>query len=119
MPRKINFETVRKLAREAGEVLEGANFVKADGKLLAWVPPHKSVEPGSVAVRISNEQRTELVANAPAIYYFTKHYLNSETVLVRLAQIREDALKDLLRMSWSFVTKSLGARTGARRLKAR
>ncbi|PWT85305.1 MAG: hypothetical protein C5B58_03300 [Acidobacteria bacterium] len=107
MPKRaIDFETVRKLARQVGEVedatVRGWPCLKAQGKLFAWMPIKKSVEPGTLAVRIDLEDRAELIANAPEIYYVTDHYLNYPSVLVRLARIQEDALNDLLGMAWRF-----------------
>jgi hypothetical protein len=103
----IDFDTVRKLARELGDVQEptihGAPALKVRGKLFAWIPIHKSAEPNSLAVRIDLERRAELMAAAPDVYYVTDHYLNYPSVLVRLSRIHPDALKDLLRMAWSFV----------------
>ncbi len=117
--RKVDFETVRALARELGGIEEpaGTPALKAGGKLLAWVPPHKSVEPGSLAVSIDFEQRAEFVEAAPEIYYFTDHYRNYPTVLVRLGQIQPDALKDLLAMARSFVTAKPSRVTGKPRKK--
>lgn len=117
MPRPtLDFDTVRKLVRELGAVEEptpsGASArqapsaIKAHGKLLTWIPIHKSAEPGSLAVRLGIDDRAELIAAAPDIYYLTDHYLNYPTVLVRLSRIEPDALKDLLRMAWSFAGKS-------------
>ena len=110
MPRRaIDFDAVRKLALGFPGVEEvtarGVTSLKAGGKLLAWIPPHKSVEPGSLAVRMDIDRRTELIEAAPDIYYLTDHYVNYPTVLVRLSRIQPDALKDLLRMALSFVTK--------------
>ena len=101
----IDFDTVRKLAREIGDVEEprGEPSLKVRGKLLAWIPPHKSVEPGSLAVSIDLADRAELIEAAPDTYYLTRHYLKYPTVLVRLSRIHPDALQDLLRMAWSFV----------------
>jgi hypothetical protein len=109
MPRKtIDFNTVRKLARDFGEVEEstihGAASLKVRGKLLSCIPVHASAEPGSLAVRIDFEHRAELIAAAPDVYYVTDHYANYPTVLVRLSHIQPDALKDLLGRAWSFVT---------------
>lgn len=119
MPRRtIDFDTVRKLARELDGVEEsgdGASALKAGGKLLAWIPPHKSVEPGSLAVRIDFEQRAELIAAAPDVYYLTDHYWNYPTVLVRLSRIHPDALKDLLGMARAFVTAKAAKKRPARR----
>jgi hypothetical protein len=66
---------------------------------------HKSAEPNSLAVRIGVDQRAGLIAAEPSVYYVTDHYVNYPTVLVRLSGIHPDALRDLLGMAWSFVTK--------------
>ena len=55
-------------------------------------------------VRIDFEQRTELMAAEPGIYYVTEHYVKHSAVLVRLGQIDRDSLKDLLGLAWRFVT---------------
>jgi hypothetical protein len=105
----IDFDRVRKLARELGDIQEptihGAPALKVRGKLFAWVPINKSAEPNSLAVRIDLERRAELIAAAPDVYYVTDHYLPYPSVLVRLSRIHPDALKDLLRMAWSFVMR--------------
>ncbi len=66
---------------------------------------HKSAEPDSLAVRIDFEQREELLAADPAIYYITDHYRNYPAVLVRLPQISADALQDLLGMAYRLVAR--------------
>ena len=114
----MDFDLVRKLARELGTVEESpageTPWLKVHGKLMAWTPIHKSVEPGSLAVRINIDQRDELIAEAPDIYYLTDHYENYPPVLVRLSHIQPAALKDLLRMAMSFVTAK---RRSVRRLR--
>ena len=82
----------------------GSPALKVGGKLLACIPTHKSAEPGSVVVRIDFDRRAELLATAPDVYYLKDHYLNYPAVLVRLSRIHPDALRDLLGMSWRFVT---------------
>lgn len=109
MPRRtIDFDSVRRLARELGDVEEstihGCPSLKVRGKLLTCLPVHKSAEPGSLAVRIDFEHRAELIATAPDIYYLTDHYVKYPIVLVRLSRIQPDPLKDLLGKAWSFVT---------------
>ena len=107
MPRQsVDFDTVRKMAYEIGEVEEstvhGAPSLKVCGKLFACIPVHKSAEPGSLVVRIDADQRAKLIESAPDVYYLTDHYVNYPIVLVRLSRIRIDALKDLLGIAWSF-----------------
>lgn len=50
----------------------------------------------SLAVRIPLYLRAYLLAKDPATYYFTEHYLDYPTVLVRLSLLRADSLRDLL-----------------------
>ena len=106
-PHTIGFDTVRKLARELGDLEEstihGVPSLKVRGKLLTCIPVHKSAEPLSLAVRSDFDHRVELIAAAPDVYYVTDHYLNHPFVLVRLSRIQPDALKNLLGMAWSFV----------------
>ncbi len=106
--KKIDFNTVRTLALHLPGVEEstvyGSPALKVHGDLLACIPTHKSAEPGTLAVRIEMERRAEMVATSPEIYYLTEHYRNYPVVLVRMAHIGHDALQDLLKMSWRFVT---------------
>jgi len=37
-------------------------------------------------------------------YYIKDHYLNYPSILVRLRRIHRDALRDLLRMAWEYVS---------------
>lgn len=82
----------------------GAPALKVRGKLVACMASHKSAEAGSLVVRIDFEQRAELVAAEPDTYYLTDHYVGYPAVLVRLSRIRADALADLLRSAWRFVS---------------
>jgi len=106
---KVNFDTVRKIALQLPEVEDssayGSPAFKVRGKLLACIAINKSAEPGSLVVRLDFDRRAELIETAPDIYYLTDHYVNYPSVLVRLSRIEPDALKDLLGMAWSFVTK--------------
>jgi len=109
MPRKkIDFDTVRKIALELPDVEEstayGSPAIKVGGKLLTCIAINKSAEPGSLVVRVDFEHRAELLSGAPDVYYFTDHYANYPMVLVRLSRIHPDALRDLLGAAWRFVT---------------
>jgi hypothetical protein len=77
----------------------GADAVKVHGKLLACRAIHKSAEPNSIVVKIPIDQREELIAAEPDVYYLTEHYVNYPSVLVRLSKINRDALRDLLGMA--------------------
>jgi hypothetical protein len=60
-------------------------------------------EPNSLAVRVDFDDRAELLATAPDVYYVTDHYLNYTSVLVRLSRVTPDVLWDLLGMAHKFV----------------
>jgi hypothetical protein len=67
--------------------------------------PHAR-EPDSIVVKIPMDQRAELIAAQPDVYYITEHYVNYPSVLVRLPRIHTDALRDLLGMAWRFAHES-------------
>jgi hypothetical protein len=123
--KRITFDTVRALGLVLPDVEEGTAYgtpaLKVRGKMFACVPSHKSAEPGSLAVRIAFADRDELLAAEPATYYLKEHYVGYPCVLVRLANIRRDALNDLLLMACRFVsstgTRKTGRRTGTPRTR--
>lgn len=104
----LDFDVVRDMAMTLPDVEEstihGAPSLKVRGKLLTCPALHRSAEPNTLAVRVGLEQRAELIAHAPGVYYVTDHYVNYPTVLVRLSRIHRDSLRDLLGMAWLFVT---------------
>jgi hypothetical protein len=110
VPRKtIDFDAVRKLAVGLADVEDGTAYgspaLKVRGKLLACLAVHTSAERDSLVVRLGFDQRDVLVEADPDTYYLTPHYVDHPVVLVRLSLVRPDALRDLLRAAWQFVTK--------------
>jgi hypothetical protein len=97
------FEMVRRVCLEFPQLQESAMFgkpaLKLGGKMIACVARHRSAEPHSLVVRVDLEQRAELLAADPDVYYITDHYLDYPSVLVRLARVQPGILKDLLGMS--------------------
>jgi hypothetical protein len=114
----IDFDAVRKIGLALPGVEEstayGAPALKVHGKLLACVPTHRSAEPGSLAVRVGFDDRAELLAAAPDVYYVTNHYLGYSAVLVRLSRVTPDVLRDLLGMAHKFVTADAARRSPSR-----
>ena len=123
MPSKtIDFDSVREIALALPDVEEstihGASSLKVRGRLLTCPALHRSAEPNTLAVRIDFDQRAELIAAEPSVYYVTDHYVNNPTVLVRLSRIDLNSLRDLLGMAWRFVsakTKASGRRVRSQR----
>ena len=122
-PKRDDFDVVRKVGLELPGVEESTMYgqpaLKIRGKLLACLASHKSAEPGSLVVRIGFEDRDALIADDPRVYYVKPHYLGYPSVLVRLALIDGDALRDLLRSAWRTVTASAPARGRSARTRSR
>ena len=120
MARKtVSFDTVRELGLALPEVEEGTTYgspaLKVGGKMFACLAVHRSADPDSLVLRLDFDQRDELIAADPKTYYLTDHYVNYPVVLVRLARVRPDALRDLLLMAWRFVSASGKRRVGRRK----
>ncbi len=117
--RKVDFEVVReigvKMANVEVSTAWGAPALKVNGKLMACVPTHRSAEPDSLLVRVSFDDRAELLGAAPEAYYVTEHYVGYTAVLVRLPCVTRDILQDLLGMAHRFVTATEGRRCPRRR----
>jgi hypothetical protein len=107
-PAEVGFEVVRSIGLRLPGVEEGAAYglpaLKVNGKLLACVPANRSAEPGSLMIRMNPDDRAELLAGAPDVYYLTDHYVDYDAVLVRLARVNPEVLRDLLGMAYKFVT---------------
>jgi hypothetical protein len=122
MPRtKIDFDTVRNIGLALPGVKEstayGVPALKVHGNLLACVPSHRSAEPASLVVRVDFDDRAELLAEAPDVYYLTDHYVGYTAILVRLARVDSDMLRDLLGMAHRFVTGKMASRSPQRKLR--
>ncbi|SRR5216684_5479704 len=120
MPRRtIDFETVRKIGLALPGVEEGTAYgspaLKVHGKLLACVPAHRSAEPSSLVIRVDFDDRADLLAAAPDVYYVTDHYVGYNAVLVRLSRVNPDVLRDLLGMAYKFVTRKAAPRSPGRK----
>jgi hypothetical protein len=120
MPRStINFDTVRNIGLALPGVEEstahGVPALKVHGKLLACVPANRSAEPDSLVVRVDFDDRAELLAADPGVYYVTEHYVGYNAVLVRLSRVNPDVLRDLLGMAYKFVTRKAAPRSPARK----
>lgn len=116
---RVSFDTVRDIGLTLPGVAEstmyGAPALKVHGNLLACIPSHRSAEPDSLAVRVDFEDRAELLAADPAVYYVTEHYIGYTAVLVRLSGISPDSLRDLLGMAHKFVTRKAAPRSPGRK----
>ena len=96
----VTFEAVRALGHEFPDLQEstmyGSPALKLGKRLVACLAIHRSAEPGSLVVRTDFEQRSALLGDDPETYYVTDHYAKHPVVLVRLARVQHDQLRDLL-----------------------
>ena len=124
MPRQpLSLDAVRELALALPGVEEstlyGAKSWKVRGKLVACQAINKSAEPNSLVVKIPFEQRDELIAAQPDVYYVTDHYVNYPSVVVRLS--RSILTRYEICLAWQLASWARRRRNrdleGARRLR--
>jgi len=84
---------------EAATRYDGSPTLKVGGSFMAGLATHPSAEPGTLVVKYELEARERLLEDAPETYYLTDYYRRYPLVLVRLARIESDALRDLLSVS--------------------
>jgi hypothetical protein len=78
---------------------DGSPRLKVGGCFMAAMAAHATAEPDSLVVRTTIEDRELLLQDAPDTYYLTDHYRRHPVVLVRLAAIDSEALRDILTLS--------------------
>ncbi len=112
----VTFAAVRKFALSLDDVEEGMSYGTSGFRVggVLFVRFHQDGE--SLVVRTDFDQREELMAADPATYYITDHYLNYPWILVRLARVHADALRDLIR--WAYKSAAAEKRRAPRRKRA-
>jgi hypothetical protein len=93
---------------EAMTRYDGAPVLKARGCFMAGLATHESAEPGTLVVRMGVEERAYLLEDAPDTYYLTDYYRRYPLILVRLARVNRDALRDVLSVSWRLTVAKAG-----------
>jgi hypothetical protein len=78
---------------------DGTKVLKAGGSFVAGIAHDESAEADSLVVRCEYDDRELLLEDAPDAYYLTDYYEKYPVVLVRLEEVTEDALRDLLSVS--------------------
>ena len=102
----VTWDDVRAVARTIDKHEETTSYgtaaFKVSGKL--FVRQHQDGK--SLVIACDFEQRDEMMSADPKTYYITDHYTNYPWVLVSMARIKRDALRDLLRGAARFATAS-------------
>ncbi len=101
----LTIKDVRKIALSMPEVDEATAYglaaFKAGKIRFAGQPVARAdIEPNTLGIRVSLDERGRLLASRPDIYYLTDHYVNYPAVLVRLSKISRDELREILGMAW-------------------
>jgi hypothetical protein len=91
--------------------------VRVRGKLVAYLPNNRRSRPEHVAdheeflvVRCDLGERAALLAEDPEIFFVTPHYDSYPGVIVRLATVQPDQLRELLTEAWRLVAPKRLAR---------
>ena len=105
---RASFDAVRKIGATLPDVEEatayGAFCLKVRGKMFVCQAINKAAEPNTLAVRMDFAQRDALIEEDPSTYYLKDHYVNYPCVLVRLARVHPEALRDLVHGAHRFVS---------------
>ncbi len=105
-------ENIREIVDGFDDVAEGTSYgapsFKVGGKFMACYATNKAAEPNTLVVRVGFDQRDDLIAEQPDIYYLKDHYAPYPYVLVRMDRIAADALAGLLEAGWRFTRAEFG-----------
>jgi hypothetical protein len=92
----LTFEAVRKMALALDHVEESTSYgtpaFKVGGVLFARLRD----DIDALVVRMSIDDREELITADPETYFVTDHYLKYPWILVRMSRVHPDAMRDLL-----------------------
>lgn len=102
----VTFDDVRKLALSMPDVHEVTAygmpaFKVGKARLVSQPVQRPDIEPQTLGIMVSFEERDRLLAARPDIYYVTEHYLNYPAVLARLPKMSKAKLRELLNTAWA------------------
>jgi hypothetical protein len=103
--RGVTFDDVREIALSMPDVIEktayGMPWFNAGKTRFAGRPVERpDVEPNSLGVRLSFQERDRRIASRPDLYYLSAHFAPYPAVLVRLSNLRRAELRELLGAAW-------------------
>jgi hypothetical protein len=101
MPKpRVTYDTIRRLALTLPDTQESTSYgtpaVKVKKQL--FVRLHQDLD--KIVLRMPFDRREELTAGDPETYFITDHYRDYPWVLVSLANVQPDALRDLLNTAY-------------------
>ena len=97
----MTFDDVRKIALAWPEVEDGSSYgtpaLKVRKKLLARL---REDNDSLVMLGVPLDERDMLIETQPKMFYFTDHYRDYPTVLIRLSKAKRAIVEPLLRRRW-------------------
>ena len=116
----MRFDEIRTMVLALDGVEEGTSYgtpaFKVNGALIARLRD----DIGALVLRMSIEDRAELMAADPETYFITDHYLKYPWILGGgLARVHPDAMLDLLRSAWRSAAAGRGRDQGVARGRGR
>ena len=100
MAKASKFKLVEKIGRTLPDVEVTTAWntpaLKVRGRMFVCIASNKAAEPDTLVVMMDFAQRDALIEDDPKTYYLKEHYVGYPCVLVRLARVQPDALRDLV-----------------------
>jgi hypothetical protein len=97
----LTFDDVRRITLAWPEVEDGTSYgtpaLKVRKKLLARL---KEDGDSLVMLGVPQDERYMLIESQPKVFYFTDHYRDYPTVLIRLSRAKPAQVEPLLRRRW-------------------
>ena len=98
LPSPSVFKPVETIGRTLPDVEVATSWgkpaLKVRGRMFVCIASHKSTEPDTLVVMMDFADRDALIEEDPDTYYLKEHYISYPCVLVRLAHVHADALRD-------------------------
>src|SRR6202000_93110 len=100
MPKGVSYDVVRDLGLTLPGVEESTSYgtpaLKVAGKLLVRLRE----DGDSIVAKVGFDHRELFLHADPEVFFTTDHYQGYPTVLVRLAEVDRDTLRDVLEVAW-------------------
>jgi len=96
----VTYETIRRMGLTLPNAEESTSYGTPALKVnkQVFVRLHQDLD--KVVFKMPFDRREELMAGDPETYFITDHYRDYPYVLVSLAKVREEALRDLLNIAY-------------------
>jgi hypothetical protein len=99
----VTFDEVRKLALALPEVEEGTSYGTPAFKVRKKFLSRLKEDGETLVIRIDFDERDILMTANPETFYITDHYRGYPAMLVRLATVDPDDLRELFEGAWRLV----------------